>query len=114
LEFEERYEDRRRYPGTPHLANSIQIRYTGLDQVLGGHMEFRAASSAPSFLFLEFGTPGHDIPPAPGKRLAWPGIRLPEDYVVNHPGSMRWKGQWRRAVALQVRDRFPGVSIPIF
>lgn len=111
-EFEERYDDRRRYPGTPHLADSIEVRHSGLDQVQGGQMRIDLLSSAPSFLYLEFGTPAHEIKPKPGKRLAWPGILLPIDFVVQHPGSTKWKGQWRRMVARTFRDRFPGIRIP--
>jgi hypothetical protein len=109
-QFEPRYDDRRRNPGSPELANSFEVRYTSLDQVAGGQMTFRIASKAPSFWYLEFGTGGHEIRPGPGKRLSWPGVLLPPGVSVWHPGSTRYKGIFRRAVAAQIRPRFPGLG----
>lgn len=114
-QFESRTQDRRRSPGTPELASTpFEVRYSGLEQVRGGQMTFRIATKAPSFWYLEFGTPPHEISPAPGKRLWWPGTLLPPGVSVQHPGNTAFRGQWRRAVALEVRDRFPGIAIPIF
>jgi len=112
--FEPRYDDRRRNAGRPELANSFEIRYSNLEQVRGGQLTFRILSNAPSFWYLEYGTPPHAIPPKPGKRLAWPGVLLPIDFVVQHPGSRKYEKQWRQAVALQVRERFPGVNLGQF
>lgn len=112
-QFEPRYDDRRRYPGSPEIADSISVRYSGLDQIQGGQMAIRLETKAPSFWFLEFGTPPHEIRPAPGKRLAWPGTLLPIDFPVQHPGSTRFRGTFRQTAARAMRDRFPGIKIPL-
>lgn len=112
LEPEDRTEERRRNPGTPQLANSFVVHYTGLDQARIGAMKFWLTSNAPSFFYLEYGTPPHEIAPHPGKRLWWPGTLLPPGVSVQHPGSTKYKLRWRRMIARSLRDRFPGIRIP--
>lgn len=112
-EFEDRTEERRRHPGTPQLRNSFEVHYTGLDQVRIGAMKFWLSTKAPSFWFLEYGTPPHRIEPHPGKRLWWPGTLLPPGVGVDHPGSRKWQARWRQLIARSLRDRFPGIKIPI-
>jgi hypothetical protein len=109
-QFEPRTEERRRNPGSPEIARSFEVRYSSLAQVSSGQMTFRIASQAPSFWYLEYGTGPHEIAPSPGKRLWWPGVLMPPGVSVHHPGSTRYKGIFRRAVAAQVRRRFPGLG----
>jgi hypothetical protein len=101
--------ERRRNPGSPHIAGNWSATYTGATEFAAGIVEVTLKNPSPAVIFLEYGTDPHEIPPGAGGYLASPTI-VRRGMTFQHPGSTKYKGLFRKGINLALRERFPGIK----